>query len=284
MKKLVCMLLVLAMCLGPGGCARADEGPADEEPAALTVRAFAAGAADAFLLTTDGSAVLIDCGEKGFGKQITACLEELGIGRLDALIVTHFDKDHVGGAAKVISSVPIDRVLQSNYPKDSKPYRKYLEALEEAGLTAETVREELSFTLDGVLYEIDPPAETYSEDESNNSSLIVSVTNGGDELLFMGDAEDARIAGFLRDHQGGWDFLKVPHHGRAGDMTAALIAAVRPAVAVITSSEEEPEDAEVLALLKKAGAEVYLTREAPVIVESGGSGVTARSVQSLTDE
>ena len=273
-KRALLFAALCAFCLA--GCSAAPEEAAAGEAAALSVYGFSAGAADAFLLTAEDCAVLIDCGEKGFGKEIAGYLDAQGVERLDCLIITHFDKDHVGGAAKVLSSVPVGRVLQSNYPKDSKEYDNYLDALEAAGLTAETVRERLRFTLGGVRFEVDPPAGGYTEDESNNSSLIVTVTNDADRLLFMGDAEDQRLAEFLDGYAGGCDYLKVPHHGRSGELSAALIDAAQPKIAVITSSDDEPEDAEVVALLERAGAEVFLTKEGAVLAERTGQGVTAR--------
>lgn len=280
LKALFCLA---ALCAGAlAGCAPEAAEASGETAAdaaagtALTVRGFSAGAADAFLLATERSAVLVDCGEKAFGKELVSYLDAHGIERLDCLVITHFDKDHVGGAAKVLSSLPVERVLQSNCPKESKVYDNYLEALAEAGIEAETVRGALSFTLDGVRYEVDPPAESYAEDESNNSSLILTVTNGNDRLLFMGDAEDARIAAFLNGYSGDCDYLKVPHHGRSGELSEALFEAVRPGIAVITSSEEEPEDDSVVESLERLGAKVYLTRNGDVIAESSGSGVAAR--------
>ena len=268
-RRIGILLLALLLAAGPAGCA-------SPEPAALRVYAFSAGAADAFLITTEASAVLIDCGEKSFGKELAAGLAERGITRLDYLIITHFDKDHVGGAEKVIRSVRVSHVLQTDHPGDSKAYDNYLEALSDTGIHSETVTKDLSFTLDGVEYRIDAPAGGYTADKSNNSSLIVTVVNGGDRLLFMGDAEDERIAEFLNRRPGTADFLKVPHHGRSGDLTALLIRTVRPKAAVITSSESEPEDGEVLEWLAEAGAECYLTRNGDVLIESTGRGVKAR--------
>ena len=242
----------------------------------LTVHAFSAGAADAFLLTTEDAALLIDCGEKGFGKEIVRYLEDQGIERLDCLIITHFDKDHVGGAAKVLSEVEVGQVLQSNCPKDSSAYKKYVEALEEAGLEAQTVTQTLRFSLGDAQCVVNPPAGGYEKDESNNSSLIVTVTHGEDRLLFMGDAEDERLTEYLAVHRDSCDFLKVPHHGRSGKLSNALIDTVSPKIAVITSSEEEPEDGDVVSRLEQAGAQVFLTREGAVTIESTGSGVTAK--------
>ena len=265
---------VLAALMLLSGCGE-TEVPAQTETAErteLTVYCFSAGKADAFLLYTEDSAVLIDTGESGFGKTILAYMEAHGIAKLDCLIITHFDKDHVGGAKKILESVQVDRVLQSNCPKDASAYNKYVSALDALGMEAETVREILTFELDGVTYTVDPPAqETYAEDESNNSSLIVSVENGQNRLLFAGDAEDLRLTEFLSGDPGHYDFLKVPYHGHWQSMLGALLKAVSPTAAVITSSDEEPEDEQTLDLLAQYGVETCLTRLAPVVLRSDGS-------------
>lgn len=272
---LLCLLLLCACGSAPAPAERAAGGET-----ALSVYCFDAGKADAFLLSTKRSAVLIDCGEKGFGKEILAYMEDAGIERLDCLIVTHFDKDHVGGAAKVLNSVPVDTVLQSNRPKDSEQYEKYLKALDGAGIEAQTVRETLRFTLDGIEYAVDPPRQAeYSSDSSNNSSLIVSVRNGANTLLFTGDAEDERTAEFLGENHETYELLKLPHHGRWQSTLPALIASVKPAYAVITSSDEEPEDEETMALLAQVGVETYLTREGPVLFRCDG-----REIRVETEE
>ena len=165
----------------------------------LNIYCFQAGKADAFLLWNDSGAVLIDAGESGFGKTVVEKLGELGIQRLDYLIITHFDKDHVGGAKKILTDIPVGTVLQSNSPKeDAAAYEKYLKALAEKGMEAVTVRETLNFNLGEVRFSVDPPArESYQTDASNNSSLIVSVTHGAKRLLFAGDAGDERLNEFL---------------------------------------------------------------------------------------
>ncbi len=238
----------------------------------LEIICFQAGKADAFLLLTPESAVLIDCGEKGFGRTILAELEARGIGRLDMMMITHFDKDHVGGAARILNNFPVARVLQSNSPKDSEEYEKYVKALKNAGMEPETVRENLSFTLDGVTYTVNPPKRTkYNSDSSNNSSLIVSVENGANRFLFTGDAQDERIEEFLTLEQGTYDFLKVPYHGHWQESLMLLMGVVKPRYAVITSSDDEPEDAETLELLESFGAETFLTRNGNIRVTSDGA-------------
>ena len=227
------------------------------------------------ILWSENAAVLIDTGESGFGKTIVSYLKDAGIGALDALILTHFDQDHVGGAAKVLSGVTVRAVYASDCPKDSKEYAKYLTALETAGLTAVTVREKTEFTLGGAVFSISPPEKTaYQTDESNNSSLITSVRCGQTRFLFAGDAEDDRIREFLAENPGSYDFLKVPYHGHWQTSLQELIDETAPEYAVITSSDDEPEDGQTVAALKAAGAQVFLTREGGVLAVTDGSSVT----------
>ena len=277
-KNRVRRLLALfpALCLlALAGCAAPPPEAAPEGPfAGLEVTFLDAGKADAILLTTPSSAVLIDCGDKGYGQSLLGELSARGIERLDLLILTHFDRDHIGGAAKLIGGVEISRVLQTGIPKDSGEYRKVLRALGKAGLEAETVRESISFTLGGVDYTVDPPQrEHYDIDESNNSSLIVTAVYGKTRLLFMGDAETARISEFLASSPAPCELIKLPHHGQKEVLLDALMAAVKPRWAVITCSAAEPEAKSTARALETWGVESYPTRLGAVRVHSDGETV-----------
>ncbi len=277
LKRLAVLLLAAALLLT--GCAGdvTETAPASAEGSDLELHFFDAGAADAILLTTENSAVLIDTGEKGFGKTILAYLEEKRIEQIDYLIITHFDKDHVGGAAKVLNSIPVGKVLQSNQPKDSDEYENYVEALVNAGGNPVTVRETYVFTVDGVSYTVDPPRQTeYDEDSSNNSSLIVSVQHGKNRFLFAGDAQTLRLSEFLDTNTTSFDVLKLPHHGRDEPLLDDLLASTKPTYAVITSSEEEPESDTVVGALEKAGIRVLLTRNQSVTLYSDGNIISIK--------
>lgn len=238
---------------------------------------FAAGKADAFLLMSENGTVLIDAAEKSFGKEIVAYIDDAGIDHIDYLIITHFDKDHVGGAGKVIDTVPVSNVLQSNAPKDSGQYETYMSALVYAQIEPVTVSETYTFELDGILYVIDPPREeSYAHSPSNNSSLVVSVTNGNNTFLFAGDVENDRIKEFLSDHSEHYDFLKVPYHGNWQKQLDDLINAVNPDYAVITSSNKEPEDKRTTEFLSAKGVKTFLTRSAAVLVQSDGEMISVQ--------
>jgi beta-lactamase superfamily II metal-dependent hydrolase len=241
----------------------------------LEVHFFEAGAADAILLTTESSAVLIDAGEDGFGETILEYLGKKGIAQIDYLIITHFDQDHVGGAADVLEGISVGTVLQSNQPKDSDEYENYEAALNNTGIKAVTVRETYTFVLDGVSYSIDPPRQTeYDEDKSNNSSLIISVANGDNRFLFAGDAQTQRLEEFLETNSVTYDVLKMPHHGRDEPLLDALLSSVKPSLAIITSSDDEPESEAVVRSLEDLGIRVLLTREGAITLQSDGSDIS----------
>lgn len=254
MKKALgalCACLLLLPLLAGCGAARPK----------LEVRVFQAGKADAILFRTANGAVLLDTGARGFGDELVPYLKAAGVERLDCLILSHFDKDHIGGAAKVLKNVPVDRVLQSNCPQDSEEYTRYLEVLQNCGTEAETLRSDCSFKLDGVEFSLNAPArEHYDKDASNNSSLILTVRCGKNRLLFPGDAGNERLREWMALGEGGFTLVKLPHHGAWQKTLPDFLSQTAPTYLVVTCSEQEPESEKTAALLAESGASLFFTR------------------------
>ena len=118
------------------------------------------------------------------------------------------------------------------------------------------------------------PGRELSYKQSNDYSVFTEITYGDHRFLFTGDGEKKRLQEYLDGRPDPCDFLKVPHHGRAEKNSEAFFEAVAPRYAVITCSEEEPPEDEVLALLKAAGAETYLTSGGTVTAVSDGRTLT----------
>lgn len=266
MKKLLCILLTAALLLSCLGCAGKTTGSSEAAVSSeATVTFFKAGKADAAVLRTENAVILLDTGLKKNSGDLIEALEGMGVEAIDILIVSHFDKDHVGGAADILAAFPVGTVYQSNYPKDSDEYAAYAAALADAGITPVTVSKTIAFTLDGLAVSIDGPNRAeYDKDPSNNSSLIAAITCGETTLLFAGDAQDARITEYLADYQrpDGPLILKVPYHGHWQDTLPDFLTAVSPDIAVIPCSKSEPAEDEIeatAAFLESLGSEVYLT-------------------------
>ncbi|MBR2844450.1 MAG: MBL fold metallo-hydrolase [Solobacterium sp.] len=274
MLKHIRKLILCAALFAAAGCAAQENIEADQ----LSVKFFNAGKADAILLYTDESAVLIDTGLDGFAPYILHTLNELDIQTLDTLILTHFDKDHIGSADEILESVEVGRVLVSDWPKDSDEYADLMAALETAGIESEVVfgDDQVSFMLDGAEYTVDgPDASDYDKDDSNNSSLIVTVQYGQTSFLLMGDAQNERIEEFLSQDSSEYDVLKVPYHGNYQKQLKNLIPSADPEYAVITCSASEGGEAKTLDLLEEYDIEVFLTSEGNVSIVSDGKNITA---------
>ena len=269
----MCAVLALGGCASSattaGNAASATAATAVDGTAEVTV--FKAGSADAILIQTSEGAVVIDTGESSFGDNLVEALKAAGITELQALILTHFDADHVGGAAELLGSITVDAVYQSDYPKDSDEYTAYVSALKDAGVTAQTVRSGVSFSVGGASFYIDPPLQTsYASNSSNNSSLIIEMTYGSTRFLFAGDAMTERLEEYLQEDRGTFQFLKVPYHGRWQDSLEELFAAVQPQIAVLTAAAKEDTE-ETTSALEKMGASVYQTSSGTVHVTSDGT-------------
>lgn len=219
---------------------------------------------DAFLLYNDQEAVLIDTGEKGDADIILEALRSRGIDKLKALILTHYDKDHIGGAPAILKAVPVKKCYMPLGTKDSDPFV----ALEDSLASSETeeviVTEMLSFEALNASFTIYPPLTAeFEKHQDNNLSLITSVIAEGGKLLFTGDAENERMTQYVESQYDGtqYTWLKVPHHGRDKKTVKMLLDLFVPKEAVISSSEDEPEEEDVVRLLEKAGVSVLLTRK-----------------------
>ena len=256
-----CLSLLLAAC---GGTEASNEEP-------FIVHAFKVGKADSLLIEQNGEYMLIDTGEKDDGQKIVAYLQSHQITTLKALIITHFDKDHVGGAEDIVHAVDIEHIYVPDYESESKQTKKFLNAVKEANAPLEKLTANIPISIGHVTGTIYPPMSSdYSGD--NDFSLVVSLQHEKTNFLFAGDIEETRIADILADPtiELAHTFLKVPHHGRFNEQTKALIEAVQPQYALITSSDKNPEADETVAALKAVGSKIYTTRSGDVEFVSDG--------------
>lgn len=225
----------------------------------LKVTFLDVGKADAIVLQSESSTVVIDCGEKGDGKKISSILEESGTTVIDYLIITHFDKDHVGGAPKVLKTFDVKNVLTPDYTGNVSEYDKFAETLDGRGITPMKLKEDISFTLDDVDYTVyAPKKDFYGDGDSaeNNFSLVTKAVHHNNTLLFTGDAMEERLDEIM--DIGKCTLLKVPYHGRKLDNLGDFLKATEPKCAVVCTDSNE-FSGKVQDLLKKQKINTYAT-------------------------
>lgn len=275
LKKMLTALLALVMSFFTG-CGQQEDTPAPDEIAhKAVITALKVGKADCIVVRTPSSVTMIDTGTDKSVKTIEQFLDGQGITSIDRLILTHYDKDHVGGADRILLDYDVKEVYTTSYiAKESDDIDEYLQALAEKGLTPMAVRKATNLTLDGVTWEFYPPRqEDYKKDVSNNSSLVVRMTCGKVSALFTGDAMKARITELLSVGGLQSDIIKMPHHGGYTKNLDSLLERVSPQYAILTDSASDPAEDDTLALLRQRGIQTYSTRQGTVSFITDGTRI-----------
>ena len=237
------------------------------------VHFFNIGKADSMIISYDSHYIMIDCGEEDNSNEIITYMRNNNITKLDYLIITHFDKDHVGGASKIIDNIEIDNVLQSNSIKTSDEYNNYIDSLNKKNITPTTVNGDLDISFSDLEIIVNGPEVVYENNGSNNSSLIVSITYKSNNFLFMADAQNARIKDFIKTNDLKYDFIKIPYHGNYLKRLDDLFSNNTFKYSVITSSNTEMEDDDTIKLLNKYEITNYLTRNGAIDLLSDGENI-----------
>ena len=255
--------LLLGLFTGCGG-----------SPGTLTLMIPKIGSADAALLMTDDATVIIDAGESDDGAELLQLLRQSGRDTVDLMVISHYDKDHIGGAAEILRNMTVKQVIGSTSQKASAETREYLAALAEAGISELVLTKQETFTFGALSITVDPPLGSYSIEESNNASNIAIVSFGKIRMAFTGDAMTERLSEFRWPGKA-YDLIKIPHHGRDADDLETYLGSLKDgAAAVVTSSKKTPESEELTAALAEAGITVYLTRKGDVTVTTDGTDLT----------
>lgn len=192
------------------------------------------GQGDAVLVRSAGAVALIDTGRDP--EPLTACLDELGISRIDVLVLTHFDVDHVGGAPAVVGRV--DRALVG--PSDGPEAERVLEQLRHGGARVEQVSRGHAGVLGGLGWAVLWPPARPSGIEAGNDASVVLAIDGADscadgclDSVFLGDlGERAQALLLATNRLDPVHVVKVSHHGSA-DQSARLYERLDAAVGLI---------------------------------------------------
>ena len=215
------------------------------------------GKADAIVVQTQSHTIAIDCGEKDDGMDMVQFLKDNNVETLDYLIITHYDQDHVGGAAKVIRKIGANTVIAPDYTEKSSEYEKYIAALSDTGISPILLTADDCFILDDVTFTVYASYPyTYTENTDNNSSLVVRAEHGENVFLFAGDAMEERLEELM--DIGECTLLKVPYHGRDISNLLDFLEKVQPKFSIISSTESVISE-NTVSLLEDAGASVYAT-------------------------
>ena len=250
----------------------------------LTLDFYKIGKADAIFLRGTGNdgaplSVLIDTGEADDASEITEKLRAAGVDTLDYLILTHFDKDHIGGLPALLSEISAAHILMPDYVGSGTPYEAMTALFSDNTYPTQVLTADTQFTCGNTHFSISVPKQkTYAKKQDNNASLVITVTHGKQILYFAGDAEQLRQEELISELSAAGitktALLKVPHHGVYNDGIDAFLAACAPQNAIITCSDKNPPDPETLSCLHALDAKTFLTADGDIRVVCTEDSIT----------
>jgi|CXWL01.1.fsa_nt_gi competence protein ComEC len=249
------------------------------------------GQGDAALIRTPGGHwILIDAGPadarwNAGTKVLLPLLRRHRVSRIDALLLSHAHRDHVGGAAAITEALPVGVALDPGESFEESAYFAWLEAIAKQGTRWHPVSAGEGWELDGVSFRVVHPPTVWPSagEDLNEDSSVLEIRWRDFRALLMGDAgvvAERALAGTL----GSVDLLKVGHHGSRTASGAAFLAETRPRVAVVSVGQNRygHPTPEAIARLGAVGARIWRTdREGHITVETDGHEFTVRGASGL---
>lgn len=265
----ICMLLNSAGCGKTAGEGASQNGRQVNVEGQLEVHFLDVGQGDSTLIKSREHAMLIDAGENEKGEDVKEYLKSQHVEKLDYIIGTHPDSDHIGGMDVAIDAFDSEKIFMPDLEKDTKTYQEVIDSAKEK--SEEIVEPEVGETYELGEAEftiVSPISDDYSN--SNNYSIGILLQHGENKFLFVGDAEEESEEEMLEHHVDvDADVYKVSHHGSSTGTSEEFLNEVSPEYAVISCGEGNSyghPHAEVLNELRADGVEVFRTDEQGTIV------------------
>ena len=230
------------------------------------------------LVQSEGENLLYDGGGRDASSYVVSYLQNQGVQQLDYMIASHYDADHISGLVGCLSSFPVENLIGPDYVHDSQLYTSFMGKAKQMGLKMQHPSVGDVYQVGSGTFTVLAP-QNASDQDSNNSSVVIRLDNGEDSFLFTGDAEHGSEEQMV---SAGLDLectvLQVGHHGSASSTSWDLLQAAVPEYAVVScgsgNSYGHP-DADTMEKLQSMGIQVLRTdKQGTVTAYSTGNGIT----------
>lgn len=234
---------------------------------------------DCTIIKVGDNAMIIDAGNNGYGTTVKMYLQSIGVEKLDYVIGTHPDADHIGGLDVVIYNFECGMVFMPDCEKDTKTYDDVIQTCKNKNykITSPVVGEE--YMLGDASFEIIAPLHYDYDDNYNDCSIAIRMEYGNNSFLFTGDCEEAAEEDLIESGVNlDADLFKLGHHGSNTANTEAFLNEVSPIYCVVSCGEGNSyghPHAEVLNNLRSMGIKLFRTDEqGTVVAYSDGVNIT----------
>jgi len=240
----------------------------EEQAASLTM--LDVGQGQCLALCGRGQTVLVDCGGSAgetVGDLAANTLLSRGEDRVNLLILTHCDWDHVSGVPELLRRIPVTAVLLPETGEGSPGCLAVEQAARAAGTDVYLADQTMRLSAGGMEMELYPPVAS----GGGNYGLSLLADTGAWRVLVTGDM-DALGERLLLEEQTlpRADVLVAGHHGAAGSCSGELLERIRPEIALISVGKNAYGQPAPETLERLAEAAVYRTDLSGTIVIKGG--------------
>lgn len=225
--------------------------------------------ADSILMQDGELNILIDTGQKEDAEDIVANLKSKNISEIQCLILTHYDKDHIGGAEAIMDNFKVKNIIRPYYNKDEKGYRNLIDKIQEKNIPTTIPVKISNYIIGDINLHVYPPLKKEYFDD-NNYSLVTLATYKDVNMLFAGDAVKKRLEELSSIDWPKIDVYKVPHHGRESGNSKDIINKIKPEYAIVTSTDA---DAGIKDAFEENNTELLFTGNGTITFSSDGSKV-----------
>ena len=200
--------------------------------------------------------MLIDCGDNDKGDNVVKYLKEKNISKLDYLVITHTDADHIGGCDYVLDNIAVKKVMMDGQIRDTKSYLDVIKRIDDEEKIIPKENERFGF--DDIEFKV--LSSNIGSEDPNQNSIVLRMDYGKFSALFTGDC-DRECESRLLNKDIDVDVLKVAHHCSRYGTGKEFLDMVTPKIGIIEVGENNyghPTD-ECLSNLKDNNVEIYRT-------------------------
>ena len=246
----------------------------------VTVSFVDVGQGDSCLVSAGkGANVLIDGGEEDSNAQLTDFLRHRNVRSLDAVFVSHFHSDHIGGITKLIEQ---DFPIESVYMDDGlhgEDKNEFVNLCNDKKVKMIFVKTGDTYKIGKAQFEVVRSWSGENSTTENNKSMVLKLSFGESNVLFTGDIEIAAIEELLYGHKQSIDVevLKFPHHGGEKSSSIEFIKACSPDFAIISAGVDNiydlPSDLALENLAKEKVRTLRTDRDGTIEITLGKEGI-----------
>jgi competence protein ComEC len=231
---------------------------------------------------------ILDDGIDDQGRRVVApYLRSRGINKIDLLVLTHPDADHIGGAETLLHEFAVDNLLENGQfrKSDSALIAPIFQACQRQKTQIRIARrgQKVDFG-DGAVLNILAPTDAMMSNKENDASIVIRLDYNDHSFLFTGDAGETEEADLLAANQPlQCDVLKAGHHGSKSSTTLPFLDVVKPSRVIFSCGENNRyghPHPDVIERVSTSGATIFRTDKHGAIVFMF-DGVTLKATPTL---